>query len=162
LGLPVIRASMHARQIIQSLLTHGSRSGARQKEKKKKVDALNANGKTKQVRKPSYTYEEITVLPEEVATNKVIIQSTLNSEVTNQQNGQLWQDITRKGSNCGVSVRTPDQVRKKLSDMKKDFFREKTKQKQTKKNRKNTHEKTKKTKLKKLKMGNWSRPGQTV
>ena len=44
------------------------------------VDVLNANRKTKQVRKPSYTHEEITVLPEEVATNKVIIgQSTLNS-----------------------------------------------------------------------------------
>ena len=85
---------------------------------------LNANGKTKQVRKPSYTHEEITVLPEEVATNKVIIQSTLNSEVTNQQKGQLWQDIARKGSNSGVCVRTPDQVREKLSDMKKDFFRE--------------------------------------
>ena len=56
----------------------------------------------------SYTHEEITVLPEEVATNKVIIQSTLNSEVTNQQKGQLWQDIARKGSNCGVCVRTPD------------------------------------------------------
>ena len=55
----------------------------------------------------SYTHEEITVLPEEVATNKVIIQSTLNSEVTNQQKGQLWQDIARKGSNCGVCVRTP-------------------------------------------------------
>ena len=63
------------------------------------MDTLNANRKTKQVRKPSYTHEEITVLPEEVATNKVIIQSTLNSEVTNQQNSQLWQDIARKGSN---------------------------------------------------------------
>ena len=72
--------------------------------------ALNANGKTKQVRKP-----RITVLPEEVATNKVIIQSNLNSEVTNQQKGQLRQDIARKGSNCGVCVRTPDQVREKLS-----------------------------------------------
>ena len=92
---------------------------------------LNANGKTKQVGKPSYTHEEITVLPEEVAANKVIIQSTLNSEVTNQQKGQLWQDIARKGSNCGVCVRTPDQVREKLSDMKKDFFRER---KNTKKN----------------------------
>ena len=100
------------------------------------MDALNANGKTKQVRKPSYTHEEITVLPEEVAANKVIILSTLNSEVTNQQKGHLWQDIARKGSNCGVCVRTPDQVREKLSDMKKDFFREKTKQKQTKKSRK--------------------------
>ena len=49
------------------------------------MDALNANRKAKQVRKPSYTHEEITVLPKEVATNKVIIQSTLNSEETNQQ-----------------------------------------------------------------------------
>ena len=95
--------------------------------------ALNANGKTKQVRKP-----RITVLPEEVATNKVIIQSNLNSEVTNQQKGQLRQDIARKGSNCGVCVRTPDQVREKLSDMKKDFFREEKK----------THEKTKKNNTK--------------
>ena len=86
------------------------------------MDALNANRKTKQVRKPSYTHEEITVLPEEVATNKVIIQSTLNSEVTNQQKCQLWQDIARKGSNRCVCVRTPDQVSEKLSDMKKDFF----------------------------------------
>ena len=61
------------------------------------------------------------MLPEEMATNKVMIQSTLNSEVTNQQKGQLWQDIARKGSNCGVCVRTPDQVREKLSDMKKDL-----------------------------------------
>ena len=60
------------------------------------MDALNANGKTKQVRKPSYTHEEITVIPEEVDTNKVIIQSSLNSEVTNQQKGQLWQDIGKK------------------------------------------------------------------
>ena len=43
------------------------------------MDALNANRKTKQVRKPR---EEITALPEEVAANKVIIQSTFNSEVT--------------------------------------------------------------------------------
>ena len=105
-------------------------------------------GKTKQVRKPSYTHEEITVLPEEVAANKVIIQSTLNSEVTNQQNGQLWQDIARKGSNCGVCVRTPDQVREKLSDMKKDFFTEREKKKQQQETNK--------------KMGNWSHPGQTV
>ena len=87
------------------------------------MDALNANRKTKQVRKPNYIYEEITVLPEEVATNKVIIQSTLNSaEVTGQQKGQLWRDIARKGNSRGVCVRTPDQVREKLSDMKKDFF----------------------------------------
>ena len=45
---------------------------------------------------------------------------------------QLWQDIARNGSNRGVCVRTPDQVREKLSDMKKDFFfrEEKTKTKQ--------------------------------
>ena len=86
------------------------------------MDALNANRKTKQVRKPNYTHEEITVLPEEVSTNKVIIQSTLNSEVTNQQKSQLWKDIARKASNRRVCVRTPDQVREKLSDMKKDFF----------------------------------------
>ena len=107
------------------------------------MDALNANRKTKQVRKPNYTHEEITVRPEEVAMNKVIIQSTLNSEVTNQQKSQLWQDIARKRSNRGVCVRTPDQVREKLSDMKKDFF---------------FREGGKKEK----KMGNWSRPGQTV
>ena len=107
------------------------------------MDTLNANRKTKQARKPNYTHEEITVLPEEVATNKVIIQSTLNSEVTNQQKSQLWQNIARKGSNRCACVRTPDQVREKLSDMKKDFFfREGGK--------------------KKKKMGNWSRPGQTV
>ena len=88
------------------------------------MDALNANRKTKQARKPNYTHEEITVLPKEVATNKVIIQSTLNGEVTNQQKSQLWQDIARNGSNRGVCVRTADQVREKLSDMKKDFFRE--------------------------------------
>ena len=44
------------------------------------MDALNANGKTKQVRKPNYTHEEITVILEEVAANKVIIQSTLNRQ----------------------------------------------------------------------------------
>ena len=118
------------------------------------MDALNANGKTKQVRKPSYTHEEITVLPEEVAANKVIIQSTLNSEVANQQKGQLWQDIARKGSNCGVCVRTSDQVREKLSDMKKDFFREteeKEKEKKKKKNGEKTHEKTKKERKEKNK-----------
>ena len=75
-----------------------------------KMDAPNANGKTKRVRKPNYIHEEITVLIEDVATNKVIVQSTLNSEVTNQQKGQLWQDIARKGSNRGVCVRTADQV----------------------------------------------------
>ena len=124
---------------------------------KKIVDALNANRKTKQVRKPNYTHEEITVLPEEVATNKVIMQSTLNSEVTYQQKSQLWQDIARKGSNHGVCVRTPDQVREKLSDRKKDFFfrEEKTKQK-------TTTTKNKQQETNKQKMGNWSHPGQTV
>ena len=117
------------------------------------------NRKTKQVRKPSYTHEEITVLPEEVATNKVIIQSTLNGEVTNQQKSQLWQDIARNGSNRGVCVRTADQVREKLSDMKKDFFfreennnNNKTKTKNNNNNKKQTNKQ----------MGNWSRPGQTV
>ena len=114
------------------------------------MDALNANGKTKQVRKPSYTHEEITVLPEEVAANKVIIQSTLNSEVANQQKGQLWQDIARKGSNCGVCVRTSDQVREKLSDMKKDFFRE-TEEKEKEKKKKITGKKHTKKQRKKEK-----------
>ena len=107
------------------------------------MDTLNANRKTKQVRKPNYTHEEITVRPEEVAMNKVIIQSTLNSEVTNQQKSQLWQDIARKGSNHGVCVRTPDQVREKLSDMKKDFFfrEEKKKKKKHNNNKKQTNKK---------------------
>ena len=83
LGFLVIRASAHARQLIQSLLPAWQ----------KIEDAPIANGKTKQVRKPNYIHEEITVLIEDVATNKVIVQSTLNSEVTNQQKGQLWQDI---------------------------------------------------------------------
>ena len=83
------------------------------------------------------------MLPEEVAANKVIIQSTLNSEVTNQQKGQLWQDIARKGSNCGVCVRTPDQVHEKLSDTKKDFFthREEKKGKKRKTTTKNKQRK---------------------
>ena len=99
--------SLHARQIIQSLLPARQKKKKKKKKKEEKVDALNANGKTKQVRKPSFTHEQITGLPEEVDTNKVIIQSTLNSEVTNQQKGQLRQDIARKGSNYGVCVRTP-------------------------------------------------------
>ena len=75
LGFLVNRASTHAHQLIYSLLPAWQ----------KRVDSLNANGKAKQVGKPSYTHEEITVLPEEEAANKVIIQS----EVTNQQKGQL-------------------------------------------------------------------------
>ena len=132
------------------------------------MDALNANGKTKQVRKPSYTHEEVTVLPEEVAKNNVVIQSALNSEVTNQQKGQLWQDIARKGSSCSVCVRTPDQVREKLSDMNKDFFfREEIKQtnKQTKnktKRKRKEKQKKKKKQKKQKQMGNWSHPGQTA
>ena len=78
--------------------------------------------KAKRARKPNYTHQEITVLLEEIATNKVVIQRTLTSEVTNQLKGQLWQDITGKVSNCGVCPRTHDQVCEKLSDMKKDFF----------------------------------------
>ena len=109
------------------------------------MDALNANRKTKQARKPNYTHEEITVLPKEVATNKVIIQSTLNSEMTNQQKSQLWQDIARKGSNCSVCVRTPDQVCEKLNDMKKDFFFREEKQQQQQKTT-TTKQQTKKTK----------------
>ena len=113
----------------------------------KKMDALNANGKTKQVRKPSYTHEENTVLPEEVAANKVIIQSTLI---------QLGDQATKGPVVC---VRTPDQVREKLSDMKKDFFthREKRKKKEEKERekKKRTRNKQKQTK--------WvSRPEQTV
>ena len=126
-------------------------SSARTAKKKKRGGgggALSANRKTKQVRKPRHTHEEITVLPEQVATNKVIIQSTLNSEVTNQQKGQLLQDIARKGSNCGVCVRTPDQVCEKLSDMKKDFFRG-GKKKQKNNNEKNNKKTEKKKKEKK-------------
>ena len=63
-----------------------------------------------------------------MATNKVVIQSALTGEVTNRLNGQLWQDIAGKLSNCGVCLRTPDQVREKFSDIKKEFFvREKRK-----------------------------------
>ena len=125
---------------------------------------MNANWKTKQVRKPSYIHEEITVLPKEVATNKVIIQSILNSEVvTNQQKGQLWQDIARKGSNCGVCVQTPDYIREKLSDMKKDFFREKQKTKQNKKTKNNNNKTNNYNNKKQInKMGNWSHTGQTI
>ena len=51
--------------------------------------------------------------------NKVVIQSTLTGEVTNRLKGQLWQDITRKVSNCGVCLQTSDHVRKKFSNIKK-------------------------------------------
>ena len=128
------------------------------------MDALNANGKTKQVRKPSYTHEEVTVLPEEVATNNVVIQSALNSEVTSQQKGQLWQDIARKVSSCSVCLRTPDQVREKLNDMNKGFFfreeikqtnKQKTKQKKKEKEKKNKRKRrNKKEKKKKKKQKN--------
>ena len=73
-------------------------------------------------RKPNYTHEEISVLLEEVATNKVVIQSALTGEVTSQLKGQQWQDIAVKVSNCGVCLRTPDQVREKFSEIKKEFF----------------------------------------
>ena len=78
--------------------------------------------KAKRERKPNYTHEEISVLLEEVATNKVVIQSALTGEVTNQLKGQQWQDIAGKVSNCGVCLRTADQVREKFSDIKKEFF----------------------------------------
>ena len=48
---------------------------------KKIVDALNKNRKTKQVRKPSYTHEEITVLLEEVARSKVMLKWCLINNV---------------------------------------------------------------------------------
>ena len=70
------------------------------------MDALNANGKTKQVRKPNYTHEEITVLLEEVATNKMIIQSTLNSEVTSQQKAIVQELCESRGGRPGLSVLT--------------------------------------------------------
>ena len=74
----------------------------------------------------------------------MIIQSTLNSEVTNQQKGQLWQDIARTGSNCGACIRTPDQVREKLSDMKKDFFfREENKETKKERKQQETNKQTK-------------------
>ena len=78
--------------------------------------------KAKRARKPNYTHEEISVLLEEVATNKVVIQSALTGEVTSQLKGQQWQDIAVKVSNCGVCLRTADQVREKFSDIKKEFF----------------------------------------
>ena len=70
------------------------------------MDALKANGKTKQVRKPNYTHEEITVLLEEVATNKMIIQSTLNSEVTSQQKAIVQELCESRGGRPGLSVLT--------------------------------------------------------
>ena len=50
---------------------------------------------------------------------KVVIQSALTGEVTNQLKGQLWQDIAGKVSNCGVCLQTSDQVREKFSNIKK-------------------------------------------
>ena len=70
------------------------------------MDALNANRKTKQARKPNYTHEEITVLLEEVATNKMIIQSTLNSEVTSQQKAIVQELCESRGGRPGPSVLT--------------------------------------------------------
>ena len=107
LGFPVIKASTHARQIIQSLLP------ARPKKQKKKQKEREGGSVDKTGQETQLYLRRDHCAPEEVATNKVIIQSTLNSEVTSQQKGQLWQDIARKGSNCGVCVRTPDQVRGK-------------------------------------------------
>ena len=89
----------------------------------------------------------------------MIIQSNLNSEVTNQQKGQLRQDIARKGSNCGVCVRTPDRVREKLSDMKKDFFREE--KKHTRKNKEKQYKKQKQNKTKNEKQTNNNNKKQT-
>jgi len=98
--------------------------------------------KAKRAREPNYAHEEISVLLEEVATNKVVIQSALTGEVTNQLKGQLWQDIAVKVSNCGVCLQTSDQVREKFSNIKK----------------KKNHQREKKT-------GNWrqsSSQGETI
>ena len=75
-GFPVIRPSTHAHQVIQSLLP------AWQKKFKKNCGRAECKLEDKTGQKTSYTQEEM-------ATNKVIIQSTLTSEVTNQQKGQL-------------------------------------------------------------------------
>ena len=73
MGFLVIKASLSACASVDSV------SSARVANKNY-MDAPNANGKRKRVRKANYIREEITVLLEEVATDKVISQSTTHHE----------------------------------------------------------------------------------
>lgn len=72
----------------------------------------------KRNRKKNFSHEEILILIDGYKENKTVLESKLNSSVTNRKKGEIWQDITNKINAKGCEQREIKEVRKKWSDLK--------------------------------------------
>ncbi|XP_058606033.1 nuclear apoptosis-inducing factor 1-like isoform X1 [Onychostoma macrolepis] len=72
----------------------------------------------KRNRKKNFSHEEILILIDGYKENKTVIESKLNSSVTNRKKCEIWQDITNKINAKGFEQREVKELRKKWSDLK--------------------------------------------
>ncbi|XP_076434712.1 uncharacterized protein LOC143274700 [Babylonia areolata] len=82
----------------------------------------NMESEKKRVRNPNYLPAEVSVLLQEIASNKDLILSTSITDEISQKKNELWARISTLVSDLGVCRRSPEHVREKFTDMKKDFY----------------------------------------
>ena len=73
---------------------------------------------TPRKRKPNFTDEELVILLNEVARDKMTIMSRFQTSVTHKQKKEVWRRISESVNVCGVAYRTIDDVKKKWKDLK--------------------------------------------
>ena len=69
-------------------------------------------------RKPNFTYEELVILLNEVARDKMTIMSRFQTWNTHRQKKEVWRRISENVNVCGVAYRTHDDVKNKWKELK--------------------------------------------
>ena len=90
-----------------------------------------ATAKKTRVRKANFSVEEISLMLQEIATEKGILLSQLTNEATNRRKNAIWSAIASKVTACGVAVWTDEEVCDKWKNVKSEVIRRINDQKKT-------------------------------
>ena len=74
--------------------------------------------KIKRARKANFSSLETSVLLEEYAAEKDLLQSSFSTEVTNKQKRAAWDVVQNRVNACGVAYRTVDELKEKWGGLK--------------------------------------------
>ena len=69
-------------------------------------------------RKPNFADSEVRVLLTEIATERALLLSKFQSNVSLKKTTSAWDEICLRVNSCGVAVRTADDIRAKWKDLK--------------------------------------------
>ena len=79
---------------------------------------MESEGTPRKQRKANFTDEELVILLNEIARDKMTVMSRLQNSVTHRQKKEVWRRISETVNVCGVAYRTIDELKKKWKDMK--------------------------------------------